>query len=178
MRYRVEVLITKEELQNRINQLGNDITGYFKEKNEDLLVVGLLRGSVIFVADLIRQIDVQVNIDFMTVANYGESMKNSGIFKILKDLEENVSGKNVLVVEDIISTGITIDMVTNILKKRGAKTVKVCSLLNRPEKREKSIDVDFLGFDIGNEFVVGYGMDYHQKHRNLEYVGKIVKIED
>ena len=158
--------------------MGKDITEYFKNENEDLLVVGLLRGSVLFVADLIRQIGVQVNIDFMTVANYGETMKNSGIFKILKDLEENVYGKNVLVIEDIISTGITIDMVTNILKKRGAKTVKVCSLLNRPEKREKSIDIDFLGFDIGDEFVVGYGMDYHQKYRNLEYVGKIVKIED
>ncbi len=178
MRYKVEVLITKEELENRVRELGIEITEYFTGKEEELIVVGLLRGSVVFVSDLIRQIKLPVNIDFMTVASYGESMKNAGIFKILKDLEENVSGKNILVVEDIINTGITIDMVSNILKKRGAKRVKVCSLLNRPEKREKSIDIDFLGFDIGEDFVVGYGMDYLQKHRNLDYIGKIVEIND
>lgn len=166
-----EQLITKEEIQKRLRELGEQITEDFKNENEPLIVVGLLRGSIVFMADLIREIRLPLEIDFIEASSYGEGTQTSREVKILKDLRSTISGKNVLVVEDIIDSGFTLKKILQLLGSRSPKKVSLCTLLDKPERREVEIDVQYIGFEIPNEFVVGYGLDFDEIYRNLEYVG-------
>ncbi|MDR7870935.1 MAG: hypoxanthine phosphoribosyltransferase [Tissierellaceae bacterium] len=166
-----EVLLTEEEISLRIDELGKQITKDYEGK--DLLVVGILKGAVIFMADLCKNIDLPIMIDFMAVSSYGNSTKSTGEVKIIKDLDFSVEGKDVLIVEDIIDTGLTLAYLTDNLKKRGANSVKIVTLLDKPERRNIEVKVDYLGFSIPDEFVVGYGLDYAELYRNLPYVASL-----
>ena len=176
MEYKVNVLISKEKIADRVKELAKTINKEFD--GEEVVLIGLLRGSVIFLSDLAREIDLDAKIDFMIVSSYGNTMESSREVKIIKDLEEYIEGKNVIIVEDIIDTGYTLQKVVETLKLRNPKELKICTLLDKPERREVEIPVDYVGFQIPDEFVVGYGIDYAQKHRNLPYVGMVVKIEE
>lgn len=164
-----DLLFTKEEIENRISELGTEITKYFEKEDNGLVVVGILRGSTIFFSDLIKNINLPILIDFMAISSYGNS-SSSGVVKIIKDLEEDLSGKNVLIVEDIIDTGNTLKYLLQYLTDRGAISVKVASLLDKPSKRLVDIKGDFVGFEVPNDFIVGYGLDYSQGYRNLPYI--------
>ena len=176
MEYKVDVLISKEKIAGRVKELAEKINREFD--GEEVVLIGLLRGSVIFLSDLAREINLDAKIDFMIVSSYGNTMESSREVKIIKDLEEYIEGKNVIIVEDIIDTGYTLQKVVETLKLRNPKELKICTLLDKPERREVEISVDYVGFQIPDEFVVGYGIDYAQKHRNLPYVGMVVKIEE
>ena len=176
MEYKVDVLISKEKIADKVKELAKRINKEFE--GEEVVLIGLLRGSVIFLSDLAREIDLDAKIDFMIVSSYGNDMESSKEVKIIKDLEEYIEGKNVIIVEDIIDTGYTLKKVVETLKIRNPKELKLCTLLNKPEIREVDIVVDYVGFQIPDEFVVGYGIDYAQKHRNLPYVGIVVKKEE
>lgn len=164
-----KILITKEQLTERIKELGKKISEDYADKK--ILAVGILKGSVVFLSDLIRNIDSEVSIDFMTVSSYGNSTETSGVLKIKKDLDTDISGKDVLIVEDIIDSGVTLSKLKEELLKRNPKSLKICTLLNKPERRTVSVDVDYIGFDIPNEFIIGYGLDYAEKYRDLPFVG-------
>ena len=164
-------LITREELQKKVKELGVKITEDFKNENEPLIVIGLLKGSIVFMADLIREIKLPLEIDFIEASSYGEGTQSSREVKILKDLRSTISGKNVLVVEDIIDSGFTLKKVLQILGSRNPKKISLCTLLDKPERREVEVDVQYVGFEIPNEFVVGYGLDFNENYRNLEYIG-------
>ena len=164
-------LLTEEEIKLKVAELGKIIESDFE--GEDLLVVGILKGACVFVSDLIRNINLNVNMDFMSVSSYGKGMESSGTVKILKDLDVDIEGKNVLVVEDIIDTGLTLKNLFETLKTRNPKTLKLCTLLDKPERRTVDIDVDYVGFTIPDKFIVGYGIDYAEKYRNLPYIGVV-----
>ena len=142
-------------------------------KDKDLVVIGILKGAVIFMSELIKNIELPLIIDFMAVSSYGKSSISTGEVRIIKDLDFSVEGKDLLIVEDIIDTGLTLNYLTDILKKRGASSVKICTLLDKPERRSVEVNVDYLGFEIPDEFVVGYGLDYAEQYRNLPYVGAL-----
>lgn len=173
MKHTVEVMISEQEVQDRITQLGKDISVEYKD-SEDLVMVGLLRGSFVFMADLARQIDVKLETDFMTASSYGNAMESSRDVRILKDLDGDVKGKDVLLVEDIIDTGNTLSKVMEILSLRGPKSIRIVTLLDKPSRREINVDVKWVGFEIPDEFVVGVGIDYAQHYRNLPYIGKVI----
>ena len=172
--YDVQVLIDELKIKNRIKDLSSEINKFYKTTNK-LLVVGLLRGSFVFIADLAREINVPVEIDFMTVSSYGNSMVSSHNVRILSDLNTDIKNTDVLLVEDIIDTGHTLNQVIKILNEREPKSLEVCCLLNKSSRRETDINVNWVGFDIPDEFVVGYGIDYAQNNRNLPYIGKVIK---
>lgn len=162
-----KVLITKEEIERRVKELGEKISHSYQGK--EIVMVGILRGAVIFMADLARKIQVPVTFDFMDVTSYGQQTESSGIVRIIKDLEENIEGRHVLIVEDIIDTGLTLKYVVSLLYTRHPASIKICTLLDKPERRtEKQVLVDFNGFEIPDQFVVGYGLDYAEQYRNLE----------
>ncbi len=174
MNYTIETLISKETIEKKVKELARKIEKKYVGVNE-LLLVGLLRGSVIFLSDLAREIQIDdVRLDFMTVSSYGNSMESSKDVKIKKDLEEDIKNRHVLIVEDIIDTGFTLSKIKEILKLREPKSLNICTLLDKPDRREAEVDVEFIGFKIPDEFVVGYGIDYAEQHRNLNYVGKVV----
>ena len=164
-------LITKEEIEKKVKELGEKITKDFENEKETLIVIGLLKGSMVFMADLIREIKLPLEIDFMEASSYGEGTQSSREVKILKDLRSTISGKNVLVVEDIIDSGFTLKKVLKILGSRNPKKVSLCTLLDKPVRREVEVDVQYTGFEIPNEFVVGYGLDFNENYRNLDYIG-------
>lgn len=164
-----EVLLTEEQIDKKVEEIAKQIEKDFK--GEELLVVGILKGASVFVSDLIRKIDLDVNIDFMSVSSYGKSTESSGVVKILKDLDVNIEGKNVLVVEDIIDSGLTLSKLVDVLQTRNPKTLKLCTLLDKPERRKANIPVDYVGFTIEDNFIVGYGIDWAEKYRNLPYIG-------
>lgn len=170
-----EVLISAEEITERCKELGAQITADYKAKGTTPLFVALLRGSVPFLAELIKYIELDIEYDFMDVSSY-EGTESIGDIKILKDLDSSVRGIDILLVEDIVDTGRTLDTVTNMLFNKGANDVKVVSLLDKPSRRVVEIDADYVGFTIDNLFVIGYGLDYDQKYRNLPFVG-ILKDE-
>lgn len=172
MKYTIETLISRTEVENRIRELAKKIEKEYKGK--DLVCVGLLKGSVLFLSDLIKEIDLALQIDFMNVSSYGNETTTSGNVKILKDTDIDVSGKDVLIIEDIIDTGITLEYVLGMFKSKGVASVKVCTLLSKPERRKVEVFVDYIGFEIPDKFVVGYGLDYAQKYRNLPYIGAVV----
>ena len=165
----IKELISKQELEGKVRELGKQITNDYE--GEEVTLVGLLRGIVVFLADLCREIDLEVKIDFMNVSSYGNSMESSRDVKILKDLDDSIKGKNVIIVEDIIDTGYTLDLVISMLKERQPKSLKIATLLDKPARREINMDIDYVGFVIPDAFIVGYGIDYSQKYRNLNYIG-------
>ncbi|MBO4584748.1 MAG: hypoxanthine phosphoribosyltransferase [Clostridia bacterium] len=165
----VKVLISEEELSRKVDELGARISRDYAGKN--ILLIGVLKGAAVFMSDLMRRIDVPVEIDFMVVSSYGSGTKSAGNIKILKDTDVSVEGRDVLIAEDILDTGITLYNLKELLLKRGAKSLKICTILNKQERRQSPITADYVGFEIPDEFVVGYGLDYDQKYRNLPYVG-------
>lgn len=162
------VLLTSEQIQEKVNLLGKQISQDYQGK--DLVVVGILKGAVVFLADLIRSISVPLYMDFMAVSSYGTSTQSSGVVRILKDLDISLENKDVLIVEDIIDTGLTLKYLVENLEARGAISVKVCTLLDKPARRKTQVAIDYNGFEIPDEFVVGYGLDYNNKYRNLPAV--------
>lgn len=177
MDHRVDVMIAEQEVQERIRQLGEDISGHFSD-SDNLVLVGLLRGSYMFMADLSRQLKVGHEIDFITASSYGNKMESSREVKILKDLDGCIKGKDVILVEDIIDTGYTLNKVMDMLQTREPKSIEICTLLDKPSRREVEVPVKWIGFDIPDEFVVGVGIDYAQKYRNLPYIGKVTLLEE
>ncbi|AZL85729.1 MULTISPECIES: hypoxanthine phosphoribosyltransferase [Aliivibrio] len=176
MKHTVEVMISEQEVNKRVLELGKQISEHYKE-SEGLVMVGLLRGSFVFMADLARAIDTPMTVDFMTASSYGNSMESTRDVRILKDLDDDIKGKDVLLVEDIIDTGNTLSKVCDILSIREPNSIAICTLLDKPSRREVEVKVDWLGFSIPDEFVVGVGIDYAQKYRNLPYIGKVVPQE-
>lgn len=169
-----EVLITEGQISEKVKELGEKISKDYKDK--DLLVVGILKGSVLFAADLIRSITIPCEIDFMAVSSYGNSTESSGVVRILKDLEHGIEGKDILIVEDIIDSGVTLDYLLKYLKARKANSIEIATLLTKPARRKVDIKVKYCGFEIPDEFLVGYGLDYSEKYRNMPYIG-ILKEE-
>ncbi|MDU6409763.1 MAG: hypoxanthine phosphoribosyltransferase [Yersiniaceae bacterium] len=174
MKHTVEVMISEQEIRQRIAELGQQITNDYRDSGSDMVLVGLLRGSFMFMADLCRQIEVPHEVDFMTASSYGNSMSSSRDVKILKDLDEDIRGKDVLIVEDIIDSGNTLSKVREILALREPKSLAICTLLDKPSRREVSVTVEYIGFSIPDKFVVGYGIDYAQRYRHLPYIGNVV----
>lgn len=168
----IDILISETEIKARINHLAKEITHQFKD-TEKLVVVGLLRGSFIFIADLVRCMNLPLEVDFITASSYGDEMESSRQVRILKDLETTIKDRDVLVVEDIIDTGHTLYQVMDILRTRQPASLKVCTLLNKPSRREIEVDIDWVGFDIPDEFVIGYGIDYAQQGRNMPHIGYV-----
>jgi len=177
MKHKIEVLISEQEIKDRVIQLGQQISEHYQE-SDNLVMVGLLRGSFVFMADLARAIKVNHSVDFMTASSYGNSMESSRDVHILKDLDDNIEGKDVLLVEDIIDTGNTLSKVLQILNLREPNSIQICTLLDKPIRREEEVDVKWVGFEIPDEFVVGVGIDYAQKYRHLPYIGKVVPLEE
>lgn len=166
-----KILINKEQISSRVKELGEIITKDYQTK--DILVVGILKGAVIFMSELIQQINKNVEIDFMAVSSYGKSSVSTGEVRIIKDLEQSVIGKNILIVEDIIDTGYTLNYLMDNLKKRGAASVKLCAFLDKTERRKVEVSVDYVGFEIPDEFIVGYGLDYAEMGRNLPFIASL-----
>ena len=164
-----EVLITEEQIRAKTRELGQQISRDYAGK--DLLMVCVLKGAVAFLADLMREITVPHEIDFMAISSYGASTESSGVVRILKDLDTNIEGRNVLIVEDIVDTGRTLHYITENLKTRRPKSVRVCTLLNKPSRRQIELALDYVGFDIPNKFVIGYGLDFAEIYRSLPYIG-------
>lgn len=149
--------------------MGAQISRDYEGKN--LLLVGLLKGSVVFMSDLMRAITVDAGIDFMSVSSYGKGSKTSGVVKIIKDLQEDIAHYDVLIVEDILDSGMTLSYITQLLQARGPKSIRLCTLLDKPERHKVDVHIDYLGFTIPDEFIVGYGLDYAERYRNLPYIG-------
>ena len=169
-----EVLFSEEALTKRIKELASEINKDYDGK--DLVVVGILKGSVIFAAELIKNISIPCEIDFMAVSSYGSSTETSGVVRILKDLDNNIEGKDILVVEDIVDTGVTLTYLLKYLQARKANSIEIISLLNKQARRTSDLEVRYIGFEVPDGFIVGYGIDYAEKYRNLPFIG-ILKSE-
>jgi hypoxanthine phosphoribosyltransferase len=163
------VLLSEEEIAARINEMGREITRDYQ--GEEVILVCIMKGSLVFTADLMRELELPCVLDFMQVSSYGNAAHSSGAVFVKKELEEDISGRNVLLVEDIIDSGRTLRHLQEFLKKRGAKSVRIAALLNKPARHVTQIEADYIGFEIEDEFVVGYGLDFAQKYRNLPYIG-------
>lgn len=166
-----KILVSSEEITKREQELADEISKYYKEKNSVPVIVGLLKGSVPFMMGLVMKLDIDCEIDFMDVSSY--SGTNSIEVRVIKDIEGSVTDRDVLIVEDIVDTGKTLEKVTEMFKNKGAKEIKIVTLLDKPARREKAIEADYVGFVVPDEFVIGYGLDYNQKYRNLPYIGVI-----
>ncbi len=167
MKHTVEVMISEAEIKARVEELGRQITERYQDSGSEMVLVGLLRGSFMFMADLCRQVKVGHEVDFMTASSYGSGMSSTRDVKILKDLDE-----------DIIDSGNTLSKVREILSLRGPKSLAICTLLDKPSRREVEVEVEFVGFSIPDKFVVGYGIDYAQRYRHLPYIGNVVMLEE
>ena len=163
-----EVLISREQLADKVAELGAKISEDYK--GEELFLIGILKGSVPFMADLMRAITLDVEMDFMSVSSYGSGTKTSGVVRILKDLDSDIAGKNVLIVEDIIDSGLTLAYLKEYLAKRNPKSIKIVTMLSKPARRKADIEADYTGFVVDDKFIVGYGLDIDQKYRNLPYL--------
>ncbi len=170
--YEIDQMISAKSIAARVEALAREITSFFSDTDK-LVVVGLLRGSFVFIADLARELDLPIEIDFLEASSYGNSMESSKEVRILKDLRGEISGRDVLVVEDIVDTGYTLHHVLGLLKSKSPKRIEACALLDKPTRREIDIKSRWVGFEIPDEFVVGYGIDYAQRNRNLSYIGKV-----
>lgn len=166
-----KTLISREEIAEIVSRLGREITEHYAGSDKELIVIGLLRGSFIFMADLVREIKRPMVTDFMTISSYGDATESSGDVKVVMDLDESITGRDVLLVEDIIDTGNTFSKVVRMLEGRKPASLRICTLLNKPSRREVDVHIDFCGKEIPDEFVVGYGLDYAQKYRNVPFVG-------
>ncbi|GAA3815866.1 hypoxanthine phosphoribosyltransferase [Nocardioides panacisoli] len=167
----VEVLFTEKQIQDRLGELAKEIDRDYAGK--DLIIVGVLRGAVMVMADLSRALDSHVEMDWMAVSSYGSGTKSSGVVRILKDLDADISGRHVLIVDEIIDTGLTLSWLTSNLGSRGPASVEICTLLRKPEALQMPVDVKYVGWDIPNEFVVGYGLDYRERYRNLRDIATL-----
>ncbi len=164
-----KVLFSEEELEKRICELGKMITKDYEGK--ELIVVGILKGSNIFTSDLVRKINIPLKIDFMVVSSYGNTTESTGVVRILKDLENSVENKHLLIVEDIVDSGLTLKYLKEMLLTRNPAGIKICTLLDKPARRKEYVNIDYLGFEVPDEFIVGYGIDYAEMYRNLPFVG-------
>ena len=174
-KHHVDILISEADVRSHITELGAEITHFYQQQAIDkLIVVGLLRGSFMFMADLVRELKLPVEVEFMTTSSYGAGMTSNHDVKISKDLEGDIRNEHVLIVEDIIDTGYTLEKVRGILNLRDPVSLAICTLLDKPSRREVEVPVEWIGFSIPDEFVVGYGIDYAQRYRNLGYIGKVV----
>ncbi len=163
------VLVSEQQLKDKVAQLGAQISQDYADK--DLVLVSILKGAVVFMADLMRAVTIPCSIDFMVVSSYGAGTTTTGLVKIIKDLDSDLSGKDVLIVEDILDTGVTLSNLVPMLKMRNPNSVRICAILDKPSRRRADIQADYTGFQVPDEFVVGYGLDYDEKYRNLPYVG-------
>ena len=170
---KMNVMISAEDIQHKVKQLGEQINAHYAKSDNELVLIGLLRGSVIFMADLCRAIEKPHELDFMTVSSYGSGTVSSRDVKILKDLDGEIFGKDVLVVEDIIDSGNTLSKVMEMLQTRNPSSIELCTLVSKPSRREIDLTVKFLGFEVEDRFIVGYGLDYDQKYRHLPFIGEI-----
>ncbi len=163
-----KVMITQKQINERAAEIGRQIEEEFR--GEEIVLVGILRGAVLWMGDIMKNVNLDMIIDFMAVSSYGASTKSSGIVKINKDLDTDIKGKNVIIVEDIVDSGTTLSYLKGYFKNRNAKQVRICTLLNKPKGRKVDIDVDYIGFNVEDRFIVGYGLDYAQRYRNLPYI--------
>ena len=170
----LRVLLSEDEIREKVRELGGKITADYK--NSNLMLVTVLTGAVVFLADLMRQIDVPAEIDFMVVSSYGSGVKSSGVVKIVKDLDVPLAGKDILIVEDILDSGLTLSYIKELLESRGPRSIRIATLLDKPSRRKVDLQADYIGFSVPDEFVIGYGLDYDEKYRNLPYIG-ILKPE-
>ena len=175
MAEKINVLISEETLDAKIKEIGEKISKEYEGQQVHLLCI--LKGSVFFTCELAKRITVPVTMDFMSVSSYGDGTSSSGVVRIAKDLDESIEGKNVIVIEDIIDSGRTLSYLLEILQKRNPRSMKLCTLLDKPDRRVKDVKVDYVGFEIPDEFVVGYGLDYAQKYRNLPYIGVVEFVD-
>ena len=171
----VRVMISEEDVDKRIEELGRQISEDYAGKQ--VHIIGILKGSVFFMCELAKRITVPVSMDFMSVSSYGDGTASSGVIKVVKDLDESLEGKDVIVIEDIIDSGRTLSYLLDMLEKRLPNSLRLCTLLDKPDRRVKKVNVDYVGFEIPDEFVVGYGLDYAQKYRNLPYIGVVEGTE-
>ncbi len=169
-------IVTQEQMRTRIKDLGRQIASDYADK--DLILVGILKGAFAFYADLARAIRIPLRVDFLVVSSYGSRTKTSGKVKMVTDLTENIAGRDVLLVEDIVDSGLTVQHLTKTLSKRKPKSIKVCALLNKPDRRQVTVHVDYVGFEIPDKYVVGYGLDYQQKYRNLPYLAVLDQVDE
>ena len=162
------VLITEEQIREKAKEIGKQIEQDYAGK--EIVMIGILRGAVPWMADVMKNVNLDMTIDFMAVSSYGAATKSSGVVKINKDLDTNIDGKDIIVVEDIVDSGVTLNYLEGYLKSRGAASLRICTLLDKPEGRRVDIDVDYIGFTVDDRFIVGYGLDYDQRYRNLPYI--------
>jgi hypoxanthine phosphoribosyltransferase len=168
-----EALVPQEDLQRRVRELGEEISRDYVGK--DLFLVGVLKGAVFFLSDLMRAIDVPCEVDFMAVASYGSSTDSSGVVRILKDLDATIEGRDVLIVEDIIDSGLTLSYLLRTLRARDPRSLEVCALLTKPDRRKVDLPIRYTGFEIPNKFAIGYGLDHAERYRNLPYVAALLE---
>lgn len=180
MKHIVDVMISEKEIKQRIAELGREITEHYRprEGKHDLVLIGLLKGSFIFMADLCREIEVPHEVDFMTVSSYGNGMTSTRDVKIIKDLDKDIRGKDILIVEDIIDSGNTLNRVSEILSLREPASISICTLLDKPSRREVDVPVEWIGYSIEDKFVIGYGIDYAQRYRHLPYIGHVTLLDE
>lgn len=169
-----EILLSEEQIAKVVKKIADEISSDYKDKNP--LIISVLKGSFVFMADLVRQITIPCAIDFMSISSYGKGTRTSGEVKINKDLDTKIESRHVIIVEDILDSGLTLSYILDMFKARGPASVKLCTLLDKPDRRKIPVDIDYKGFIIPDEFVVGYGLDYNEKYRNLPYIG-ILKPE-
>ena len=168
-----KVIVSEEQLQSRLKEIARQIEIDYRE--QDLLLIGVLKGAVMVMADLTRHINRHVEIDWMAVSSYGSGTKSSGVVRILKDLDRDITGRNVLIIEDIVDTGLTLDWLSQNLKSRGAGSVEIMTVLRKPDAAMVKVDVRYVGFDIPKDFVIGYGLDFNEKYRNLPFIAVLAK---
>ena len=169
MKEKIKIFLPEQKVNARIAEVAKKISEDYKNKN--LLMISVLKGSVVFMADLMRSIDIPLRIDFMSVSSYGAGVKTTGVVKIIKDLDIDISGYDLLIVEDILDSGLTLQYITEILEQRNPRSIKLCTLLDKPERRKVDLSPDYKCFTIPDEFVIGYGLDYDEKYRNLPFIG-------
>ena len=168
-----KVIVNEEQLQSRLKEIARQIENDYKD--QDLLLIGVLKGAVMVMADLTRHINRHLEIDWMAVSSYGSGTKSSGVVRILKDLDRDITGRNVLIIEDIVGTGLTLDWLSQNLKSRGAGSVEIMTVLRKPDAAIVKVDVRYVGFDIPKDFVIGYGLDFNEKYRNLPFIAVLAK---
>ncbi|HJL66549.1 MAG: hypoxanthine phosphoribosyltransferase [Arenicellales bacterium] len=177
MEYEIKELISQSQIASRVKALGDEIRERYKETDE-LVIVGLLRGAFVFLADLAREMNRPSQIDFMTTSSYGSGMESARNVRIVKDLEDDIHQRDVLLVDDIVDTGHTLQKVSEVLNSRNPRSLSICVLLDKPSRRERVVNIDWVGFSIPDTFVIGYGIDYAGAHRELPYIGEVVKTTD
>lgn len=166
-----KVVFSEEQIQNRIAEMAKEITEDYKDVKEDIFCVAIMKGAVMFYTDLLRKLELPVHLDFMIASSYGNGTSTTGSVKILKDLDYDIEGKHLIVIEDIIDSGTTMNYLNKYFKERNPKSVKLCSLLSKPSRRRVDVPIDYCGFEVPDEFLVGYGLDYAELYRNLPYIG-------